>query len=88
METVRLVALTVLGISAIGAAIFSVAPAHWELCEVALLAAGVFLVRECISNYNAEKQMRQTRDPSGGGASWNSNTPAYAHARSRQGRRA
>lgn len=78
MSTARLVALTLFGIFVLAIAVAVAPPPHWKLCEFALLAAGLMVVRECIVNEDAETEMRRTRDPSGGGAFWSPASPAVA----------
>jgi hypothetical protein len=57
---------TILGLMAIGRALAAAAPPAWKLGEFILLAAFVFLVRECIGFREAVKDIRRSRDPFAG----------------------
>ncbi len=85
MGTIKLVAVTFTGIMLLGAAIFSLRPPQWEICELVMLAAGLFVAHEYLAKQRIEAEMRRTRDPSSGGSGWNAAGQVYARARSRRG---
>jgi hypothetical protein len=80
MGTPRLVSYTVLGIFILGITIAIVPPPHWQVCELALAAAALLIVREGRSTSDAEAELRSTRDPMSSTV-YGSAKPAYARAR-------
>ena len=80
MAVTKQVLLSLLGLSAIGWVLATLAPPHWQACELILALGGVALLWECLSaEKNGRKLSSVKTTPPPSSDSWFGNNSADLH---------